>query len=102
MPAPPWLLQEFPDAAFTRQISSGFLSCRRSALRNSGNARNDRGEEDRRDQKRLPRLPELPKSPKLQGKTKTFTTEAAEEHRGKGAQIGKTLPLMNTDLADLR
>jgi hypothetical protein len=28
-------------------------------------------------------LPEVPKSPKLEGETKTLTTEAAEEHGGK-------------------
>jgi hypothetical protein len=35
-------------------------------------------------QKRLPKLPRLPESPELESKTKTFTTEAAEEHRGNG------------------
>jgi hypothetical protein len=34
-------------------------------------------------QKRLPKLPRSPESPELESKTKTFTTEAAEEHRGK-------------------
>jgi hypothetical protein len=32
----------------------------------------------------LPKLPRLPESPELESKTKTFTTEAAEERRGKG------------------
>ena len=44
----PGALQEFPDAAFTRQRSSGFLSRRRSALRNSDCARNDTALEIRR------------------------------------------------------
>jgi hypothetical protein len=30
------------------------------------------------------KLPRLPESPELESKAKTFTTEAAEEHRGKG------------------
>ena len=45
---------------------------------------NERGSKSAVSQKKLPKLPEVPKSPELGGKTKTFTTEAAEEHRGKG------------------
>jgi hypothetical protein len=45
---------------------------------------NKRGSKPAVSQKGLANLPEVTKSPKLEGKTKTFTTEAAEEHRGKG------------------
>jgi hypothetical protein len=42
-------------------------------------------------QKRMRKLPRLPASPEI--KTKTFTTEAAEEHRGKGKpQPGAAVP----------
>jgi hypothetical protein len=43
-----------------------------------------RGSKPALSRKRLPKLPRLPESPELESKTKTFTTEAAEEHRGKG------------------
>jgi hypothetical protein len=44
----------------------------------------ERGSKPALSRKRLPKLPRLPESPELESKTKTFTTEAAEEHRGKG------------------
>jgi hypothetical protein len=40
--------------------------------------------------KRLPKLPRLPESPELESKTKTSTTEAAEEHRGNGKSKPRT------------
>jgi hypothetical protein len=40
--------------------------------------------------KRLPKLPRLPESPELESKTKTSTTEAAEEHRGSGKSKPRT------------
>jgi hypothetical protein len=42
-----------------------------------------RGSKPTVSQKRLPKLPELPKSAESEGKTKTLTAEAAEEHGGK-------------------
>jgi hypothetical protein len=44
----------------------------------------ERGSKPALSQKRLPKLPRLPESPALESKTKTFNTEAAEEHRGSG------------------
>jgi hypothetical protein len=42
----------------------------------------ERGSKPAANRKRLPKLPRLPESPEIN--TKTFTTEVAEEHRGKG------------------
>jgi len=50
-----------------------------------------RGSKSAASRKRLPKLPQVPKSPELQGKAKIFTTEAAEEHRGK-PQPGAAVP----------
>jgi hypothetical protein len=73
------VVTEMPEEAVSTQHSA--LSKGNNLPRMSAD---ERGSKPAASRKRLPKLPELPKSPKLQGKTKTFTTEAAEEHRGKG------------------
>ncbi len=73
------VVREMPEAAVSTQHSA--LSKGNNLPRINAD---ERGSKPAASRKRLPKLSEGPKSPKLQGKTKTFTTEAAEEHRGKG------------------
>ena len=73
------MVTEMPEAAVSNQHSA--LSKGNNLPRINAD---ERGSKPAANRKRLPRLPEVPKSPELQGKTTTFTTEAAEERRGKG------------------
>jgi hypothetical protein len=50
----------------------------------------ERGSKPAVSRKRLPKLPRLPESPGSESKTKTSTTEAAEEHRGNGKSKPRT------------
>ncbi len=79
------VVTEMPEAAVSTQHSA--LSKGNNLPRINVNKRGSKAavstQQSAFSQKRLPKLPRLPES-ELESKTKTFTTEAAEEHRGKG------------------